>query len=84
MLRVLPPRLEGDRTMPLLNWLIRPLLLLSAVIAGWFVAEDAVNFGVVQMAVAVVLIAAVVALAAFWEVLVDWFRGPDDEEARKE
>lgn len=65
--------------MPILSWLIRPLLLLSAVIAGWFVAEDAVNFGVVQMAVAVVLIAVIVALAAFWEVLVDWFHGTEKE-----
>jgi hypothetical protein len=67
--------------MPLLNWLIRPLLVLSAAIAGWFVAEDAVNFGVVQMAVAVFLIAGVVALAAFWEVLADWLRGNADDNA---
>lgn len=64
--------------MPIINWLVRPLLLLSAVIAGWFVAEDAVNFGVVQMAVAIFLIAAVVGLAAFWEVLADWVRGGED------
>lgn len=65
--------------MPLINWLVRPLLLLSAVIAGWFVAEDAVNFGVVQMAVAIVLIATAVGLAAFWEVLADWMRGSEDK-----
>jgi hypothetical protein len=60
--------------MPVLSWLIRPILLLAAVIAGWFVAEDAPNFGVVQMVVAVCLITALVALAAFWEVLIDWWR----------
>ncbi|MEI9902001.1 MAG: hypothetical protein WDN31_19985 [Hyphomicrobium sp.] len=58
--------------MPFISWLLRPILLLAAVIAGWFVAEDATNFGVVQMAVAVVLIALVVAIATFWEMLADW------------
>ena len=60
--------------MPVLTWLLRPLLLLAAVIAGWFVAEDAANFGVIQMVVAVLLIAALVAFAAFWEAMLDWWR----------
>ena len=60
--------------MPVLSWLIRPLLLLAAVIAGWFVAEDAVNFGIIQMVVAMVLITMLVALAAFWEAVMDWLR----------
>ncbi|WP_334149880.1 hypothetical protein [Hyphomicrobium sp.] len=60
--------------MPILYWLIRPILLLAAIIAGWFVAEEAPNFGVVQMVVAVFLIAALVGLAAFWEALMDWTR----------
>jgi hypothetical protein len=57
--------------MPILSWLIRPLLLLAAVIAGWFVAEDAANFGLVQMVVAILLITALVILAAFWEWVVE-------------
>ena len=60
--------------MPILSWLIRPLLVVAAAIAGWFVAEDAVNFTIVQMVVAVVLIAALVALAALWEVIADRIR----------
>ena len=60
--------------MPILSWLIRPLLLVAAVIAGWFVAEDAVNFGIVQMVVAVILIAAPVALAALWEGVIERLR----------
>ncbi|WP_291180935.1 hypothetical protein [Hyphomicrobium sp.] len=60
--------------MPILSWLIRPLLFLAAIIASWFVAEDAANFGVVQMVVAVLLIAGLVALAAFWEGVVEWWR----------
>jgi hypothetical protein len=64
--------------MPILSWLIRPLLVVAAIIAGWFVAEDAVNFTIVQMVVAVVLIAALVGVAALWEVIADRIR-----EARK-
>jgi len=60
--------------MPILSWLIRPLLFLAAIMAGWFVAEDAANFGVVQMVMAVLLITALVALAAFWEALIGWLR----------
>jgi hypothetical protein len=55
--------------MPILSWLIRPLLALAAVVAGWFVAEDAVNFEIVQLVIALLLITALVVLAAFWEVL---------------
>ncbi|HEX2843131.1 hypothetical protein [Hyphomicrobium sp.] len=60
--------------MPFINWLLRPLLLLAAVIAGWFVAEDATNFGLIQMVVAILLITLAVGLAAFWETVVDWWR----------
>ena len=44
------------------------------IIAGWFVARDAVNFNIIQMVVAVFLITAIVAIAAFWETLSDWFK----------
>ena len=57
--------------MPIISWLIRPILLVAGSIAAWFVAEDAANFGVVQMAVAVVLVAGLVGLAVFWESAVD-------------
>jgi hypothetical protein len=60
--------------MPILNWLIRPIFLLAAVIAGWFVAEDAANFGIVQMVIAILLITALVALAAFWESVLEWMK----------
>lgn len=60
--------------MPVIAWLIRPILFLAAIITGWFVAEDAANFGVVQMAVSVLLITAFVAIAAFWETIADWLR----------
>lgn len=60
--------------MPIISWLLRPILFLAAIIAGWFVASDAPNFSVVQMAVAVLLIAVLVAIAAFWEQLADWLK----------
>ncbi|WP_295558229.1 hypothetical protein [uncultured Hyphomicrobium sp.] len=60
--------------MPVLSWLVRPVLILAAVIAGWFVAEDAANFSVIQMVVAVVLIAILVALAACWEAVMERLR----------
>lgn len=60
--------------MPILNWFIRPIFLVAAIIAGWFVAEDAANFGIVQMVIAILLITALVALAAFWEAALEWFK----------
>ncbi|MBS0249817.1 MAG: hypothetical protein JSR78_01995 [Proteobacteria bacterium] len=55
----------------MVNLLLRPLMFLAAAIAGWFVAEDAVNFDVIQMVVALFLITIVLAVAAFWETLSD-------------
>ena len=50
----------------MLGWLVRGALILAGIITGWFVAKDAVNFTVIQMTVAVLLIALVVFAAAFW------------------
>lgn len=47
-------------------WIVRILLYMAAPIAALFVARDALNFGVFQMIVATVLIAALVCVAAFW------------------
>ena len=57
-----------------MNLLLRPVMFFAAIIAGWFVAHDAANFNVIQMVVALFLITAVVAVAAFWETLSDWFK----------
>lgn len=58
----------------MLNWLIRPIMFVAAIIAGWFVAEDAANFGVVQLVISVLLVTLLVAIAAFWETVADWVR----------
>jgi hypothetical protein len=67
--------------MPALSWLIRPILIVAAGIAGWFVAEEAPNFSVVQMVVSVFLIAALVGLAAFWEALMELWRERDKDRS---
>ncbi len=56
----------------MVNLLLRPVMLVAAAIAGWFVASDSVNFTVIQMVVSLFLITLIVAIAAFWETLSDW------------
>jgi uncharacterized membrane protein YdbT with pleckstrin-like domain len=59
----------------MLDWLTWPANLLlntAAVIESWFVSKASVNFGLIQMALAVLLLAAVVALIAYWQWLVQW------------
>lgn len=58
----------------MLNLILRPILIVAAVIAGWFVARDAVDFNIVRMVVGLLLITALVAVAACGELLADWFK----------
>jgi len=58
--------------MPVISWLLQPVMATAAAIAGWFIAEDAANFGIVQMAISVLLITAVVAVMTFWRTLASW------------
>ncbi len=60
--------------MPFISWILRPILFVAAIVASWFVAEDSANFGVVQMAVSVLLITLLVAIATFWSVIVAWMK----------
>jgi hypothetical protein len=50
----------------MITWIVRGLLVAGGTIASWFVAKDAPAFGVVQMMVATLLLALVVAVIAFW------------------
>jgi hypothetical protein len=50
----------------MVSWIVRIVMSLAAVITGWFVVQDSPNFGVVQMAVAVILIVLFVAIMVFW------------------
>ena len=59
----------------MLDWLTWPANLLlntAAVIESWFVSKASVNFGLIQMGLAVLLLAAVVALITYWQWLVQW------------
>lgn len=47
------------------GWLIRLIMIPAGVIAGWLVAKDAPNFGIVQMSVTLVLLVFIVAVLAF-------------------
>ncbi|WP_072392324.1 hypothetical protein [Hyphomicrobium sp. CS1GBMeth3] len=59
----------------MLNWLVRPIMYVAAIIAGWFVAQDSANFGVVQLVISVLLVTGLVAIATFWTNIVAWLRG---------
>jgi hypothetical protein len=50
----------------MLGWIVRILFILAAPIAALLVSRDALNFGLVQTLMAIVLIVAFVGLAAAW------------------
>ncbi len=50
----------------MLAWIIRCLLLLAAPIAALFVSRDALNFGIFEMLIAIMLMVGVVMAAAGW------------------
>ena len=39
----------------MLGWLVRIVMALAAIVTGWFVVSDSPNFGIVQMAVSLLL-----------------------------
>ena len=47
-------------------WIVRLLLLLAAPIAALFVSREALNFGVIETLIAIVMIALFVLAAALW------------------
>ena len=46
--------------------IFRGFLIAVGFVASWFVAKDAPQFGVMQMAVALILFIFIVAVLAFW------------------
>ena len=50
----------------MLSWIVRILFILTAPIRTLLVSRDALNFGLVQTTVAIVLMVAFVALGAVW------------------
>jgi hypothetical protein len=47
-------------------WILRIVLIIAAPLAALFVSRDALNFGIVETLVAVILIAGAALLAALW------------------
>ena len=50
----------------MISWIVRFLMIAAGVVTSWFVAKDAVNFGVIQLMVALMLLTLIVAVLAFW------------------
>ena len=63
------------------GWLVRIVMALAAIVTGWFVVSDSPNFGIVQMAVSLLLIALFVAGMVFWPWLISKVRGKSKPES---
>jgi hypothetical protein len=50
----------------MLGWFVRGGLLVAGFVASWLIASDAPQFGLTQVAVALVLLVLIVAVLAFW------------------
>ena len=50
----------------MLGWAVRGLLIVAGFVTSWFVAKDTPRFGLMQMAVALMLVVLVVFVLAFW------------------
>jgi predicted signal transduction protein with EAL and GGDEF domain len=50
----------------MVGWVARVLLIVAGFVTSWFVAKDAPQFGVMQMALALILVVLVVFVLAFW------------------
>ncbi len=60
-----------------LDWLTWPadqLLNISGVVASWFFGKDALSFTIVQMGFATLVLAAVVSLIVFSQMLIGYWR----------
>ena len=58
----------------MVSWVVRILLILAGVIAGWFVAPDSNRFDIIQMVIALLLFVLFLAAAAFWPAFMRWRR----------
>jgi hypothetical protein len=49
-----------------LAWIFRGVLFVAALVTGLFVSRDALNFGIIEMLVAIMLMVCAVMAAAAW------------------
>ncbi len=54
----------------MITWLVRIVMFIASVVTGWFVARDAADFDLIQLAVALMLIIFFIAIGVFWPYLV--------------
>jgi hypothetical protein len=57
---------NGAGGVTMLSWAVRLILIAADFVAGIFVARDALNFEVIQGVVAILLVAMLVFVLAFW------------------
>lgn len=50
----------------MLGWIVRLILFLAGEITSLFIAREALNFGIIQMVVGILLFTIVVGSAVFW------------------
>jgi len=50
----------------MISWIVRLLMIAAGAVTGWVVAEDAPNFGIIQVMVALLLLTLIVGVLAFW------------------
>jgi len=49
-----------------MGWVVRAVLIIAGIVTSWFLAKDAVNFPIVQMVIALLLMVFAVAVLALW------------------
>ena len=50
----------------MISWTVRLLMIAAGAVTGWVFAEDAPNFGIIQVMVALLLLTLIVGVLAFW------------------
>jgi hypothetical protein len=69
------PSVNGqDDFLDWLTWPANLLLRLGAFVASWFVSADAPSFGVIQMMIATLVLAAVLFMIIYLQSLADFWR----------
>jgi hypothetical protein len=52
--------------MTLFMWIIRGVMIIAGSVASWLVTRDSEQFGIMEMAVALLLMIFILAVLAFW------------------
>jgi hypothetical protein len=58
----------------MLSWVVRGLLVLAGIIAGWFVSPNTHEFQIVSFVVSLFLVTLFVAAAAYYPTILRWIR----------